>query len=138
LMSECKINSGGQEGPQIIHLPSRSVYKIVAGDNPNSQEGLNGSVMVDETHVVNRKLMRVLRGAGISRSEPLQVEVSTAGNNPDGYGKSQFDYGAKVLSGEIQDQAFFYRAYGANQTISDEELDRNVEEIGKSANPSWG
>lgn len=138
LMDECEVKKGGREGPQVIHVPSRSVYKIVAGDNPNSQEGLNGSVMVDETHVVNRKLMRVLRGAGISRSEPLQIEVSTAGNNPDGYGKSQFDYGAKVLSGEVVDQAFFYRSYAADQKISDEELGNGIAEIGKSANPSWG
>lgn len=138
LMEECEIKKGGREGPQIIHIPSRSVYKIVAGDNPNSQEGLNGSVMVDETHVVDRRLMRILRGAGISRSEPLQIEVSTAGNNPDGYGKSQFDYGAKVVSGEVEDREFLYSSFGADQQISDEELGNNIEAIGKSANPSWG
>lgn len=138
LMEECETKRGGREGPQIIHVPTRSVYKLVAGDNPNSQEGLNGSVMVDETHVVNRQLMRILRGAGISRSEPLQIEVSTTGNNPDGYGKSQFDYGAKVISGEITDRAFFYRSYAAEQTISDSELETKIEEVGISANPSWG
>jgi phage terminase large subunit-like protein len=138
LMDECEIKKGGREGPQIIHVPSRSVYKIVAGDNPNSQEGLNGSVMVDETHVVDRRLMRILRGAGISRSEPLQIEVSTAGNNPDGYGKAQFDYGAKVLTGEVDDRQFFYEAFAAEQQVSDEELANNIEAIGVSANPSWG
>lgn len=138
LNSECDVKRGGREGPRIIHKPSRGVYKIVAGDNPNSQEGLNGSVMVDETHVVNRQLMRILRGAGISRSEPLQVEVSTAGNNPDGYGKSQFDFGARVEAGEIEDQAFFYCSYAADQNISDAELDGKTEDLGKFANPSWG
>jgi len=137
LLSECDLKKGGREGPRIIHEPTRSVYKIVAGDNPNSQEGLNGSVMVDETHVVNRQLMRILRGAGISRSEPLQIEVSTAGNNPDGYGKSQFDYGARVESGEIQDQAFFYRSFAADQKVTDKELEENIESVGASANPSW-
>ena len=138
LREACEIKLGGREGPRIIHPASRSVYRIVAGDNPNSQEGLNGSVMVDETHVVDRRLMRILKGAGISRSEPLQIEVSTAGNNPDGYGKSQFDYGEKVNKGEVDDLHFFYHAYAAPQTISDDDLDKNIEVIGNAANPTMG
>lgn len=135
LESECSIN---KSTGQITHEPTRSFYKIVAGDNPNSQEGLNGSVMVDETHVVDRRLMKILRGAGISRSEPMHIEVSTAGCNPDGYGKSQFDYGAKVIAGESKDHEFFYQSYAAAQDLSDEELDRRLLEIGKACNPTWG
>lgn len=138
LMEACEIRLGGREGPNIVHTESRSIYRIVAGDNPNSQEGLNGSVMVDETHVVDRRLMRILEGAGISRSEPLQIEVSTAGNNPDGYGKSQFDYGEKVNRGEADDLTFFYQAYVAPQTLPDDELEANIEAVGKAANPTWG
>jgi phage terminase large subunit-like protein len=50
LADECVIN---KSTGQITHLPTSSVYKVVAGDNPQSQEGLNGSLMVDETHVVS-------------------------------------------------------------------------------------
>jgi phage terminase large subunit-like protein len=135
LERQCSINKSTN---QITHEPTRSFYRIVAGDNINSQEGLNGSVMVDETHVVDRRLMKVLRGAGISRSEPLQIEVSTAGNNPDGYGKSQFDYGTKVAEGTLDDQEFFFQSYAAPQDIGDAELDERIVEIGKAANPTWG
>lgn len=135
LLDECKVN---QSTWQLAHLPSTSIYRIVAGDNPQSQEGLNGSVMVDETHVVNRELMAILRGAGISRSEPLQIEVSTAGNNPDGYGKSQWDYGVSVNAGEFEDQEFLYIAYSAPQELSDEELDANLLKYAKMANPTLG
>jgi phage terminase large subunit-like protein len=135
LMAECSIN---KQNGQITHEPSRSFYRVVSGDNLNSQEGLNGSVMVDETHVVDSRLMRILRGAGISRSEPLQLEVSTAGKNPDGYGKQQWDYGESVISGAQKDHQFFYAAFGADQKVSDDTLDENLLEIGKQANPSWG
>ena len=135
LKEQCTIN---KSTGQITHESTRSFYRVVAGDNPNSQEGLNGSVLVDETHVVDRRLMKILKGAGISRSEPLQIEVSTAGSNPDGYGKSQFDHGARVASGEEPDNQFFYQAYAAPQEITDGELDQRILELGKAANPTWG
>jgi phage terminase large subunit-like protein len=37
---ECTIN---RSTGQITYHPTSSVYKVVAGDNPQSQEGLNGS-----------------------------------------------------------------------------------------------
>lgn len=135
LMAECTVN---KSTGQIAHLPTSSVYKVVAGDNPQSQEGLNGSLMVDETHVVDRKLMKILRGAGISRAEPLHVEVSTAGNNPQGYGKERFDYGRKVESGEFEDEQLLYAAWCAPQDLSDADLDADPVKWGKLANPSWG
>jgi phage terminase large subunit-like protein len=137
LDAECKIN---KSTGQITHLSSSSFYKVVAGDNPKSQEGLNGSVMVDETHVVDRRLMTILKGAGISRSEPLQIEVSTAGNNPDGYGKDRFDYGQKVEQWKegFQDEQFLYVAFAAPQELSDTALDEEPIKWGKLANPSWG
>ncbi len=135
LMAECTINKATG---RITHEPSRSFYSIVAGDNIRSQEGLNGSVLIDETHVVDRRLMAILKGAGISRSEPLQLEFSTAGNNPDGYGKEQFDRGALIEKGTIENEAYFYMAYGAKQDLTDKELENDLVNIGKNANPAWG
>ncbi len=135
LNAECTIH---KTTGQITHHPTSSIYKVVAGDNPRSQEGLNGSVMVDETHVVDRRLMSILAGAGISRSEPMQIEVSTAGNNPDGYGKAQFDYGRQVIAGEVLDQEFLHIDYSIDPGISDMELDANLLALGKQANPTWG
>jgi phage terminase large subunit-like protein len=135
LDSECKIN---QSTLQIFHPSTSSFYKIVAGDNIRSQEGLNGSLLVDETHVVDRRLMRVLRGAGISRSEPLHIEVSTAGNNPDGYGKERWDYGIEVEKGIREDEQLLFISYHAPQDLSDADLDADPLKWGKIANPAWG
>jgi phage terminase large subunit-like protein len=138
LRDECRVLLASRVGPQIIHTPTNSVYRIVAGDNINSQEGLNGSVVVDETHVVDGRLMSVLRGAGISRSEPLNIAVSTAGNNADGYGKRQWDKGHRVIAGEEEDQEYFFAAYAAPQDLSDADLDADPVKWGKMANPAFG
>ncbi len=135
LSSECTINKGAG---RITHEPSRSFYAVIAGDNINSQEGLNGSILVDETHVVDRRLMKVLKGAGISRSEPLQLEFSTAGSNVDGYGKQQYDSGEEIASGKRTDEQFFYLGFAGPQDLTDDELDEHLIEIGKAANPAWG
>lgn len=135
LSAECSVNKATG---RITHNPTRSFYMVVSGDNINSQEGLNGSILVDETHVVDWRLMKVLRYAGISRAEPLQLSASSAGNNPDGYGKDQFDYGAQVERGEVVNHQYFYLAHAAPQDLSDEELDRDPVKYGKMANPAWG
>lgn len=135
LSAECQVN---KSTGQITHQPTSSFYKVVAGDNPQSQEGLNGSLMVDETHVVDRRLMKILRGAGISRSEPLHIEVSTAGSNPDGYGKERYDYGRKVESGEFEDEQLLFVSYSAPQDLADADLEADPVKWGKAANPAWG
>lgn len=133
LMQDCKIN---KTTGQILHLPTNSTYAILAGDNIQGQEGLNGSVIIDETHVVDARLVSVLEHMGASRSEPLQFEVSTAGNNPEGYGKRQQDYGRLVASGEVKDDEFLFICYEAPQNATDEQcLDPA---IWQKANPSWG
>lgn len=48
LSQHCRIN---RSTGRIAYLPTSSWYSILAGDNINSQEGLNGSVVIDEIHV---------------------------------------------------------------------------------------
>jgi phage terminase large subunit-like protein len=99
---------------------------------------LNGSILIDETHVVDRAFVDIISRAGISRSEPLFMEFSTAGNNPDGYGKERFDYTADVLAGKRTDEELFGAIYAAPQEVSDEELDTDFDRIANYANPSMG
>lgn len=137
LLEECRINlSTGR----ITHERTRSFYSILSADNIRSQEGINGSVLIDEAHVVDRRLAKVIRRAGISRSEPLQISVSTAGNNPDGWGKEQFDYGQKVQSGEFDNDGYLFSGFYAPQNTEPKELadEERLIELGKLANPSWG
>lgn len=138
LRSECKTNLNSM---QISHLPSRSLMKPLSSANSRHQqgkEGLNGSVLIDETHVVDREFVGRISRAGISRSEPLQIEVSTAGDDPEGYGKERFEYGAAVERGDLTDERLFYAAYAAPQDLSDEELAADPIKWGRIANPAMG
>lgn len=135
LLSECAIN---RTTGRITHEPTRSFYDVISGDNIEGQEGLNGSVIVDETHVVDERLMKRLKYAGISRREPLHIEVSTAGTNPDSYGKRQFDHAVSVQAGLTEDQELLAMVYAAPQDLSDADLDADPVKYGKMANPAWG
>lgn len=138
LSSECKINKNERS---IEHIPTRSKYKPLSSANERSKtskEGINGNILIDETHVVDRDFIKIISRAGISRAEPFHIEVSTAGNNPDGYGKERQDYARQVVSGAIRDDQLFVAIYEAPQTLSDAELDKDPCKYGRMANPAWG
>lgn len=138
LRAECSLNRSTM---QITHEPSRSVMYPLSSSNSRTQqskEGLNGSVLIDETHVVDRPFVEIIDRAGISRSEALFAEFSTAGNNPDGYGKESFDRSVDVLSGKLIDEEQFAAIYAAPQEVTDEELEKDFEKYARSANPALG
>lgn len=122
----------------IYDIDTKSSWAVVAGDNLNSQEGLNGSALVDETHVVNQSLMDIMKYMGRSRAEPIRMEVSTAGNNPDGYGKERFDLGLAVSNGREKRDDFLFVYYGAPQNLTDAELDADPLKYIREANPACG
>lgn len=138
LDAECKVNLSTL---RITHLATTSFMEPLSSSNSRSQEskeGLNGSVCIDETHVVDRDFVRRLSRAGISRSEPLQIEVSTAGNNPDGYGKERFDYASQVECGAVDNQELFVAIYAAPQDLTDAQMDEDPIRYGRMANPAMG
>lgn len=138
LLSECSINKNLM---QITHEPTRSNMKPLSSSNARTQkskEGLNGSVLIDETHVVDREFVDRISRAGISRKEPLHAEFSTAGTDPDSYGKEQFDLGLKVLSGEETIQDMFVAIYAAPQELKDADLAADPLKYGRMANPAMG
>jgi phage terminase large subunit-like protein len=120
----------------ISYEPTHSNYQIVAGSNYQSLEGLNGSCIVDEVHVLDSRTASAIEHAGISRSEWLRFEISTAGNNPTGYGHKQWEYGEKVNSGEIDDNEFLFIKYAADEKLTDDEL--LDPKVWRAANPSMG
>ena len=120
---------------------TNSKMKILSSDNVNAQkskEGLNGSCSVDEIHVVDEAFMKRISRMGISRSEPMIIQVTTAGDDPLSYGKQRYDYGKRVVSGAFENESFFFDWHEAPPTLSDDELKRNPIEYGKLANPAWG
>lgn len=138
LREECSLNRNEM---QLTHESSRSILRPLSSENSQTQkasEGLNGSIIIDETHVVDRAFVDRISRAGISRSEPLHLEFSTAGDDPDSYGKDRFDYAVSVIDGSRTDQEFFGLVYAAPQDLADEELDKNFDHYAAMANPSMG
>ena len=132
-----KKHFGINRGTKAINYPKAfGEYTVLSGDNIAGQEGLNGSVIIDEVHVVDERLAQVLQDMGASRAEPLQFEISTAGNDPTGYGRKQYEYGRMVEAGDVIDEAFFFKSYEAPQDLDDNEYTQ--EEHWKTANPAWG
>lgn len=126
---------------QITHKPTRSVMYPLSSSNVSTQrskEGLNGSVLVDETHVVDRAFMNIISRAGISRSEPLILEFSTTGDNPDGYGKERFDRALAVIEGTIVDEELFAAVYAIPQDVTDDQIHQNFDQYAAMANPAMG
>lgn len=127
----------------ITHIPTRSKYFVVSGENKKSTEGFNGNLLVDEIHVTDQKLMDRLKRAGISRSEPLHVEMSTAGDSGDGYGFNRYEYGltvAKCERDEDYNPRFYFLDFSVPLETPIEKLrDRNfVIDIGRRCNPTLG
>lgn len=138
LGQECSYN---KTTGAIRHAPTRSVYKPVAGENVRSTEGFNGSTLVDETHVVDRKLIRRVKRAKISRSEPIHLEMSTAGDDPDGYGFSRFEQGLRHEAAETDrdyNPRFYFLNYSIPQDTKLEDLYEKdiVVKLGHHANPT--
>lgn len=127
---------------KIVDHQNGGTYEILTVDTSKGQakEGINGSVMIDETHVVDRAFAEVIKRAGISRSEPMQIAASTAGNDPDCWGREQYDFGRNVVSGEFDAPHFLHIEYAAPQDTADEALRDRKEliRLGKAANPAWG
>ena len=138
LMSECSINKSLM---QITHEPTRSTMKPISSSDARSQkskEGLNGCVLIDETHVVDEDFMRRVSRAGISREEPLQIEVSTAGSDPHSYGRKRYEYGKNVAAGVFPDERMLFVAYEAPQDATDDEIAADPLKYGRMANPMLG
>lgn len=134
----CKINLNKM---RISHLPSNSFIQPMSSANAQTQkgkEGINGSILIDETHVVDRDFIKRVKRAGISRAEPFHIEVSTAGDDPDSYGKERFDYAERVLSGAERNDQLLVAIYAAPQELTDTELEQDPVKYGKLANPAWG
>jgi phage terminase large subunit-like protein len=120
---------------------TNSAMRILSSDNVASQkskEGLNGSCSVDEIHVVDAEFMKRISRMGISRSEPLLIQVTTAGNDPMCYGKERYDYGKRVESGAFDNEALFFDWHEAPADLSDDALRDDPIKYGKMANPAWG
>lgn len=138
LLDECKLYENTLE---IRHLPTNSRQVVLTGDDTRGQkakEGLNGSVLIDEAHVVDREMMGRITRAGISRRQPLIGSMSTAGDDPSSWGYERLTYGRQVASGERLDLKFLHVEYAVPAGTTEVELETDLDGLGRQANPAWG
>jgi phage terminase large subunit-like protein len=92
-----------------------SVYRVLSAE-AYTKEGLNPSpiVIFDEVHAQpNRELWDVMSLAGGARSDSLLLGITTAGvktqaNGQDSLAYSLYQYGQKLVKGELVDPSFFF------------------------------
>lgn len=124
----------------VIEYPETgSVLRVLSSDGSRA-EGYNFSTVVfDEVHVQpdDRLWSTVNLGSG-ARKNPLVLGISTAGSKTDSRGQDSlcfrlWQYGMRIQSGEIADDAFFFRYFTAP-----EDLPWDSPEAAKAANPAYG
>ena len=124
----------------VIEYPETgSVLRVLSSDASRA-EGYNFSTVIfDEIHVQpdDRLWATVNLGSG-TRKNPLVLGISTAGARTDSRGQDSicyrlFQYGMRLQSGEVQDDAFFFRYFHAS-----EEIAWDSPEAWAAANPAFG
>lgn len=112
-----------------------SHFEVLSSD-AKTKEGYNiHGLVCDEVHAWHKgtKLWASLKYAGASRSQPLFIMITTAGDEKSGLWWDELDYSKKVLSGEVIDTRYLPVIYAA-----DEEDDIHDEKTWHKANPSLG
>lgn len=120
-----------------IELPATgSVYRVLSAE-AFTKEGLNPHLTIaDEVHAQpTRELWDVMSLASGARVEPMMVGITTAGVKSDSTGGDSlcygmYQYGEKIIRGEVDDPAFFFAWWGAP-----EGADHKDPAVWASANP---
>lgn len=111
------------------------------GKDSNTLDGLNvqGGI-IDELHAhPDGGLWDVLETATGARRQPLMYAITTAGNNPTSVCFQFHDYTEKVLSGVVEDDAFFGTIYSLDvDPETGKTEDWESEMIWIKANPNLG
>jgi phage terminase large subunit-like protein len=100
-----------------------AIYRVLASDSKLVQ-GLNPSTVVcDELHVVHEDLWDALTLGSGARRDPMIVAITTAGYDLDTIAGRLYQYGKRLVSGEIEDEAFgfFWWEAEADCRLDDQE-----------------
>jgi phage terminase large subunit-like protein len=123
----------------LVHPATDSRYKVVSAE-AYTKEGLSPSLVIfDEVHAQpNRELWDVFSLAMGAREHPLMLGITTAGVRYDSTGRDSlcyglWQYGNRVLSGEVDDPSFFMRWWAAPDGA-----DHTDPAVWRAANPAFG
>ncbi len=105
------------------------------GADHDSTDGLNPNlIIIDEFHALkNRGLIDVLETATGARRQPLNFQITTAGQDPFSPGGEQHEYAVRILERALVDETFF--AFIAHADADDDWTD---ERTWRKANPNYG
>jgi phage terminase large subunit-like protein len=109
------------------------------GADKDSTDGLNPHlIIVDEFHAQkDRGLIDVMETATGARRQPVNFQITTAGDDPISPCGDQHDYACKILDQVLEDETFF--AFIAHADAADLEGDRWLsDETARKANPNYG
>jgi phage terminase large subunit-like protein len=118
-----------------------SVYRVLSAE-AYTKEGLNPSpiVIFDEVHAQpNRELWDVMSLAGGARADSLLLGITTAGvktqsNGQDSLCYSLYQYGQKLVKGELVDPSFFFAWWEPKNP----EADHRDKQLWIESNPGFG
>ena len=124
----------------VIEVPATgSVWRVLSAE-AYSKEGLNASAVIfDEVHALpNRELWDVMQLSMASRRQPMMLATTTCGVKTDATGQDStayqlYQYGKKVVSGEVDDPTFFFSWWEAPL-----DADHRLESTWMAANPGYG
>jgi phage terminase large subunit-like protein len=121
-------------------LPGSMVRRVAAAAKKTSStlDGPNIYVVIcDELHCWEGNPARVvwntLTNGGVTRRQPLILQITTAGFDKDTICGEQYDYGRAVATGEVDDPRFFFW-----WVEPPENADHTDPAVIKAANPSFG
>jgi phage terminase large subunit-like protein len=117
-------------------LPGARLRRVAAVAGTNDGQNIH-AVICDELHewqgVRGENVWTVLTNGTGARRQPMVLQITTAGFDPDTVCGQQYDYGTKVASGEIADRRYFF--YWASAPA---DMDIRSEATWRAANPSYG
>lgn len=141
----CAIHDNNNEHSIEINFPDEygrtaGFFKIDAmAANPDAQDSFNCNIAIaDEIHAFRSPSQyNRFKEAMKAYTNKLMVGITTAGDNPNSFGKGRLDYAEKILNGVVKDDSLFCFVSHADQT-SKGDVDYLNPEQHEKANPSYG
>jgi phage terminase large subunit-like protein len=118
-------------------IPGARLRRVAAAAGTNDGQNIH-AVICDELHEwlgdKGENVWNVLTNGTGARKQPLVLQITTAGYDRDSVCFRQYEYGRKVLAGEIDDPRYFFHW----TEPSDPKCDHTDPAVWAEVNPSYG
>lgn len=117
-------------------IPGAKLQRVAAVAGTNDGKNIHAAIL-DELHEWQgprgEQVWNVLTNGSGNRRQPMIIQITTAGFDPDSILGKQYAHGERVAAGEIEDPSFYYRWHAAPP-----DADYRDPEVWRAANPSYG